>query len=81
VYGSVLLLPRAHYLWNVESNEQLTFESLKLFEIITPKVDLILIGTGKDMIYDDKNTEIIKQFKSIGISTEFMSTVIVFFFL
>lgn len=81
IYGSVLLLPRAHYLWNVENNEKISLESLQLFEIITPKVDLIMIGTGKDMIYDQKSIEIIKHFREIGISAEFMSTVIIFFIL
>jgi uncharacterized protein len=69
------LFPRAYYLWNVAKDEDITLNSLKLFEIISPPIDFLMIGTGDQMMYNEKNNEIIKYFKTKGITTELMSTV------
>eukprot|EP01091_Cochliopodium_minus_P014454 TRINITY_DN4901_c0_g2_i1.p2 TRINITY_DN4901_c0_g2~~TRINITY_DN4901_c0_g2_i1.p2 ORF type:complete len:181 (-),score=47.08 TRINITY_DN4901_c0_g2_i1:65-607(-) len=74
IYGSVILFPRGYFLWDMIDYQSLTFDSLKFFEIIVPKVDILLIGTGKNLEYDSKNDEISKKFKINGITTEFMST-------
>ncbi|KJE97268.1 hypothetical protein CAOG_007704 [Capsaspora owczarzaki ATCC 30864] len=44
--GSMALFPRVPLLWNVKSVEELTPESLTLFHLVNPKIELLLIGTG-----------------------------------
>ena len=49
VGGGVFLLPSMAMLWDVESVEGLTADSLVLPQILIPRMDLLLLGTGKTM--------------------------------
>ena len=49
VGGGVFLLPSMAMLWDVESVESLTSDSLILPQILIPRMDLLLLGTGKTM--------------------------------
>ncbi|CAG0881822.1 unnamed protein product [Cyprideis torosa] len=46
VLGSMAVFPRTILSWNVPSLEDLTEESLSLFTMLEPKLDLLVLGTG-----------------------------------
>ena len=77
VFGSIVALPKSWYLWNVSTLEDINFDSLKLFEIVRPKINFLLLGTGLEM---HLMPQLADKFKSIGITLETMSTVSIFCF-
>ncbi|XP_057668425.1 NADH dehydrogenase [ubiquinone] 1 alpha subcomplex assembly factor 3 [Diorhabda carinulata] len=46
ILGSMVIFPRSVLSWNVEDVSQITEESLSLFTILEPKIDIIVLGVG-----------------------------------
>lgn len=46
VFGSVAILPTIFYHWRIKRPEDVTPESLALFTIMEPPVEIVVIGTG-----------------------------------
>jgi NADH dehydrogenase [ubiquinone] 1 alpha subcomplex assembly factor 3 len=70
---SVILLPRSVLLWDVATPDEITIESLSIFELIYPTIEVLFIGTG----YLPPNKypyDIIRHFKSKGINIEISKT-------
>lgn len=75
VRQSVLCLPHSFLLWeNVRSFEDITIESLSLFTIFYPTIEVLFIGCGENMPRQ-LNPEISKYFRSKGIILEISNTV------
>ena len=46
VFGSIAILPQGFYAWKVDTWKDITIESLQLFTVVVPRIEIILIGTG-----------------------------------
>ena len=71
--GSVLLLPRSSYLWTPKNFDEVTPESLALFGLLEPKLEILLLGTGEHT--RRPNASLAKHFKEMGIVVEQMTSV------
>ena len=49
VNQSIILLPNHLLLWNAKTINDITIDSLKVFEYIHPRLEVLLIGSGKEM--------------------------------
>lgn len=70
--GAQLIFPDLTLLWDVEKVEDITKESLNFVIYAEPKIDTLLIGTGKTFVHLDK--EIVDWLYSFGITADVMST-------
>jgi len=50
VFGSVAVLPSAFYHWRVVKPEDITAESLALFTIMEPPIEIVVVGTGEKIL-------------------------------
>eukprot|EP01038_Epipyxis_sp_PR26KG_P005351 gene5351-7423_t len=71
---SVILLPESFYLWKVSKFEDITIDSLSLFTLITPTIEVLFIGCGEKMPRLLPK-EIHSHFKSLGIVIEATNSV------
>ena len=61
--------------WKVKNVEDITTDSLALFTLLEPKLDLLLIGTGDSCYYtSDAITKLRKQFSTLSVPYEIMTT-------
>ena len=56
---SILLLPRSLYLWKPRSFEEITVESLSLFTLVYPTIEVLFIGTVVVYISSQMHTRLI----------------------
>lgn len=70
--GPLAAFPRTVLQWNVKSIEELTPESLSLFCLLEPKLDILIIGTGDKKIMPNKET--IQYLKANRIQPEIFAT-------
>lgn len=72
IYGSILVYPTYVYSWNVRRAVDITPQSLIAFDLIVPKVKMVIIGYGS---LDDKyDPTLVNHFKKRGISCEILET-------
>lgn len=72
VSGSIILFPTHVYSWNIKRGIDINLESLLLFDLIVPKVKIIIIGYGsRDEPYD---SSLVLSLKKKGISCEILPT-------
>lgn len=71
-FGPLAVFPRTILHWNVNTAEELTTESLSLFCLLEPKIDILIIGTGDKNILPSK--DVLKFLKSNKISAEILPT-------
>lgn len=70
--GPLAVFPRTILQWNVNTIEELTTESLSLFCLLEPKIDILIIGTGDKNMLPSK--DVLKFLKSNKISAEILPT-------
>lgn len=46
LYGPVAILPRSVYSWKVKNAEDITPQTMQLFTVIQPKLEILVVGTG-----------------------------------
>lgn len=73
VRQSVLLLPKSFFLWNAKKFEDISIESLTLFSMLYPTIEVLFIGCGETQPGPGL-VEIIKHFKKKGIVVELSDT-------
>lgn len=73
VRQSVLLLPHSFLLWNAREFKDITIESLTLFTVLFPTLEVLLIGCG-ERVPGRLPTEIAEHFRQRGIVVEASST-------
>lgn len=71
-HGSILAFPNFCVLWKPKRWEDITPETLYLLELIKPKIDLLLLGSGNELRPLDPLT--VAYLKKLGIATEIMKT-------
>lgn len=74
VNQSVILLPKSFLLWNAKKFQDITIESLSIFPLIFPTIEIIFVGCGHRMIQPLPN-EVTKYFRSKGIVLELSDSV------
>lgn len=72
VRQSVILLPQSFYLWDVKTFKDVTIDSLSLFAILHPTIEVLLLGCGKTA--PQLCPQIRKHFQSKGILVEVGTT-------
>ncbi|XP_003383876.3 PREDICTED: NADH dehydrogenase [ubiquinone] 1 alpha subcomplex assembly factor 3-like [Amphimedon queenslandica] len=72
VMGSVALLPRGFFHWKINSADAITPESMSIFTLIEPKLELVILGTGSRMVNID--TAVKRYLQGRGISVEIQDT-------
>ncbi|CAM9284444.1 unnamed protein product [Scytosiphon promiscuus] len=74
VRGSMICMPNSFVLWAPKQLSEITVESLRLLELVIPKIDLLLIGVGERMTAR-LDPVLVKHLGSKGIRVEQMDTV------
>ncbi|GFT44018.1 NADH dehydrogenase 1 alpha subcomplex assembly factor 3 [Nephila pilipes] len=72
VVGPMAVFPRTIMQWNVDDVENMTTESLSLFTLLEPKIDIFILGTGSKQTLP--KPEILKFLKSKKINVEILAT-------
>lgn len=72
VAGSILVFPTSIFSWTVTRGKDINLESLLLFDLIIPKVKLLIIGYGQQG--EEYDPSIVVQLKKKGISCELLQT-------
>lgn len=70
--GGILLFNGGIFLWDVFSVDQLNKDAFKVFELVVPLPDVLVIGTGRTM--QRVPQEVSDMFKSLGIQFECLPT-------
>lgn len=72
IYGSILVFPTHVYSWGVKRGNQITPESLILFDLIVPKTKIVVIGYGQQG--EEYDPSIVGYLRKKGISCELLPT-------
>ncbi|CAM9947003.1 unnamed protein product [Hapterophycus canaliculatus] len=70
----MICMPNSFVLWAPKRLSEITVESLRLLELVIPKIDLIIIGVGERMTAR-LDPVLVKHLGSKGIRVEQMDTV------
>lgn len=74
VMGPCAIFPRSVLHWNVRGVEDVSEDSLSLFTMLEPKLDLLVLGVGERENLGKINFNILKFLKSKRINVEILST-------
>ncbi|OCT85862.1 NADH dehydrogenase [ubiquinone] 1 alpha subcomplex assembly factor 3 [Xenopus laevis] len=72
VLGPCAVIPRAILQWNVGSCKDINVESLSLFHMLVPRIEILVVGTGDRVERLDPN--ILKFMRLKGIAVEVQDT-------
>lgn len=72
VFGPCAVLPPAILQWNVGSYEDITEESVSLFHMLEPKIEILVLGTGTRLERIDPS--VLALLKRKGIAVEVQDT-------
>ncbi|GAA6215866.1 NADH dehydrogenase [ubiquinone] 1 alpha subcomplex assembly factor 3 [Lates calcarifer] len=72
VFGPCAVLPPAILQWNVGSYKDITEESVSLFHMLEPRIEILVLGTGARL--ERINPSVLALLKSKGISVEVQDT-------
>ncbi|KAG7169129.1 NADH dehydrogenase [ubiquinone] 1 alpha subcomplex assembly factor 3-like isoform X1 [Homarus americanus] len=73
VIGPIALFPKTVLSWRVRSSQDINEDSLSLFYLLEPRLDILVIGVGDQGCRVD--TRIIRFMKNKGVSLEILPTV------
>ncbi|XP_068010309.1 NADH dehydrogenase [ubiquinone] 1 alpha subcomplex assembly factor 3 isoform X1 [Melanerpes formicivorus] len=72
VVGPCAILPRAILQWNVGSYKDVSHESLSLFRLLEPQIEILVLGTGDRV--ERLHPAMLKQMQNCGIAVEVQDT-------
>ncbi|MCK5425804.1 MAG: Mth938-like domain-containing protein [Emcibacter sp.] len=70
--GSILITPKGYYPWDVVDVASITLESLKIITDQAQDIDILLIGTGDNMAF--LNKQLRASLEAATISVDIMAT-------
>lgn len=74
-FGSIILFPNVIFQWKVKTIEDINRDSLTLFKLLEPKLDLLVIGIGEPRAWSHAAmTRMRKEVKASGVNAEIMAT-------
>ncbi|XP_058452071.1 NADH dehydrogenase [ubiquinone] 1 alpha subcomplex assembly factor 3 [Malaya genurostris] len=74
VVGPMAIFPRTVFSWNVASYEDINEESLSLFSVLEPKIDVLVVGIGDQPVTPAFNKKIIDYMRKYKINVEVLNT-------
>lgn len=72
VFGPCAVLPPAILQWNVGSHSDISVESLSLFYLLEPQIEVLVLGTGART--ERLHAEVLEELKKRGIAVEVQDT-------
>ncbi|XP_028906422.1 NADH dehydrogenase [ubiquinone] 1 alpha subcomplex assembly factor 3 [Ornithorhynchus anatinus] len=72
VVGPCVLIPQSILQWNVGTHQDITEESLSLFWMLEPRIEIVVVGTGNQM--ERLPPELLKAMRKRGIALEVQDT-------
>ena len=72
LYGSVAILPPISFSWKIAKAEDINVESLQLFTVAEPRIELLVIGTGEKICL--LPTDVRNYLKKYNIAYEVVDT-------
>ncbi|XP_048347633.1 NADH dehydrogenase [ubiquinone] 1 alpha subcomplex assembly factor 3 [Sphaerodactylus townsendi] len=72
VVGPCAVLPRAILQWNVGTYKDITAESLSLFRLLEPRIEIVVVGTGDKV--ERLDPTVLKLMRQCGIAVEVQDT-------
>nr|XP_013804067.1 PREDICTED: NADH dehydrogenase [ubiquinone] 1 alpha subcomplex assembly factor 3 [Apteryx mantelli mantelli] len=72
VVGPCAILPRAILQWNVGSYRDISQESLSLFRLLEPQIEILVLGTGDRV--ERLHPAVLKRMRECGIAVEVQDT-------
>uniref|UniRef100_A0A8C5QJU9 NADH dehydrogenase [ubiquinone] 1 alpha subcomplex assembly factor 3 n=2 Tax=Leptobrachium leishanense TaxID=445787 RepID=A0A8C5QJU9_9ANUR len=72
VVGPCAVVPKAILQWNVGSYKDISMESLALFHMIVPKIEILVVGTGDRV--ERLHPSILKAMREKGVAVEVQDT-------
>uniref|UniRef100_A0A8C5J0B6 NADH dehydrogenase [ubiquinone] 1 alpha subcomplex assembly factor 3 n=2 Tax=Passerellidae TaxID=1729112 RepID=A0A8C5J0B6_JUNHY len=72
VVGPCAVLPRSILQWNVGSHRDISLESLSLFRLLEPQIEILVLGTGDRV--ERLHPAMMKQMRERGIAVEVQDT-------
>ncbi|KAJ7317119.1 hypothetical protein JRQ81_003281 [Phrynocephalus forsythii] len=72
VMGPCAVLPRAILQWNVGTHKDITAESLSLFRLLRPQIEILVLGTGTKV--ERLDPAVLKLMRQCGIAVEIQDT-------
>ncbi|XP_064523450.1 NADH dehydrogenase [ubiquinone] 1 alpha subcomplex assembly factor 3 isoform X2 [Pseudopipra pipra] len=72
VVGPCAVLPRSILQWNVGSHRDVSHESLSLFRLLEPHIEILVLGTGDRV--ERLHSGMLKQMRECGIAVEVQDT-------
>ncbi|KAM3914643.1 NADH dehydrogenase [ubiquinone] 1 alpha subcomplex assembly factor 3 isoform 1-T2 [Leptodactylus fuscus] len=70
VVGPCAVLPRSILQWNVGSHKDISLESLSLFHLLVPKIEILVLGTGDRVERLDPTISRIMRQKGVAIEVQ-----------
>ncbi|XP_059622429.1 NADH dehydrogenase [ubiquinone] 1 alpha subcomplex assembly factor 3 [Phlebotomus argentipes] len=74
VIGPMAIFPRIALSWNVGSFEDINEESLSLFTVLEPKIDILVVGVGDEKITPQFSKKIMNFMRSSRINVDVLNT-------
>lgn len=81
MFGPIAVFPKTVLSWRVPSVDHITPESLELFFLLQPKLDILIIGVGDQADIDKVRKKLTPVLNKKCIPYELLRTVINFFLL
>lgn len=75
LYGPIAVFPNIALSWRVPKAEDITPESLKLFFMLQPKLDVLVLGVGSRKNLDKVRKQVVKAVEAHRIGLEIAPTV------
>ncbi|XP_053146724.1 NADH dehydrogenase [ubiquinone] 1 alpha subcomplex assembly factor 3 [Hemicordylus capensis] len=72
IVGPCAVLPRAILQWNVGTYKDITVESLALFRLLEPRIEILVLGTGTRV--ERLDPAVLKIMRQCGIAVEVQDT-------
>uniref|UniRef100_A0A1B0GLC6 NADH dehydrogenase [ubiquinone] 1 alpha subcomplex assembly factor 3 n=1 Tax=Lutzomyia longipalpis TaxID=7200 RepID=A0A1B0GLC6_LUTLO len=74
IIGPMAIFPRIALSWNVGSYEDINEQTLSLFTVLEPKIDILIVGVGDEKITPQFSRRIIDYIRSSRINVEVLNT-------
>ncbi|XP_077307801.1 NADH dehydrogenase [ubiquinone] 1 alpha subcomplex assembly factor 3 [Lithobates pipiens] len=72
VVGPCALIPRSILQWNVLSYRDISYESLSLFRLLVPRIEILVLGTGDRV--ERLDPKLLKIMREHGVAVEVQDT-------
>ncbi|XP_053695630.1 NADH dehydrogenase [ubiquinone] 1 alpha subcomplex assembly factor 3 [Sabethes cyaneus] len=74
VIGPMAIFPRSVFSWNVSGFEDINEDSLSLFSVLEPKIDILVVGIGDQQVTPAFSNKVIDYMRKHKINVEVLTT-------